>query len=131
MGVPLFLDIVRLLKPTHIIRLLSKESDVMDSIRHLPPLTEELFTSTPGLFTPTDRASDLDDQSAVPLQQLNLETLCASAPSRPATSKGVDVALVIDEDLDDRVDRTVSNDIEMYGSSEDGFFISDARLEDG
>lgn len=120
MGVQLFLDIVRSLKPSHIIRFLSKESCVTDTIRHLPPLTEELFTSTPGLFTPADGAAGTISQSAMPQQQFTQETWQTSIPE--------DVLVGVEEGLDEDVDRTLSSDLEMYGSSEEEFCISDARL---
>lgn len=51
MGIPLFLDIVRSLHPSHIIRLLYKQQRTVESVRELCPLTSELLKSTPGLVT--------------------------------------------------------------------------------
>ena len=128
MGVHLFLDVVRSLKPSHIIRLLSKESYVVDTIRHLPPLTEKLFTSTPGLFTPVDRTSDIANESKEKPEQLfNQELLHTSMAQVTATSAFDEVLLGPVEISDDDVDRTQSCDIEMYGSSEEEFSLSDTR----
>ena len=57
MGVQLFLDIVRTVKPTHIIRLLPPFLRSVDHVRTLPPLTAEFLTTTPGLFTWPEQTS--------------------------------------------------------------------------
>lgn len=57
MGVQLFLDIVRTVKPTHIIRLLPPFLQSVDHVRTLPPLTAEFLSTTPGLFTWPEQTS--------------------------------------------------------------------------
>ena len=56
MGVQLFLDTVRTLKPTHIIRCLPQFRQSVDYVRTLPPLTAEYMSTTPGLFTWPERS---------------------------------------------------------------------------
>jgi len=48
MGVQLFLDTVRTLKPTHIIRCLPHFRQSVDYVCTLPPLTAEYMSTTPG-----------------------------------------------------------------------------------
>ena len=116
MGVQLFLDIVRSISPTHIIRLLPTQYTTVDTIRHLPPLTEEFFTSTPGLFTPADRGSGRSvDHPARPSFQ---SAFSGTVPvnTSPVEESRVEVHV---EGGDS------SSDVEMFGSSEDGFEVSD------
>lgn len=57
MGVQLFLDILRSLSPTHVIRLMLSQRTNEDCLKVLPQLTEDFLISTPGLFTPPDRGA--------------------------------------------------------------------------
>ena len=58
MGVQLFLDILRSLNPSHVIRLIpTKQSYTMDALKDLPPLTEAFLTTTPGLFTSANKST--------------------------------------------------------------------------
>ena len=60
MGVPIFVDLVRLLSPTHILRLLPQYG-MWDPRRELVALTPELLNSTPGLLTQPKAMADGSD----------------------------------------------------------------------
>ena len=132
MGVQLFLDILRSLKPSHIIRLLPKKKYSIDTCKDLPPLTETLFMTTPGLFTPADKFSCISSDSS---NQVKFEAkeLSSIFDDDSVNKSLMMVDKVIEgEDAQTRADPEdvmyLSSDIEMYGSSEDEFSISEARL---
>lgn len=50
LGVAIFVDLLRLLSPTHIVRFIRVHTKV-DPTRDLGPITEDLLKFTPGLMT--------------------------------------------------------------------------------
>ena len=132
MGVQLFLDIVRSVSPTHIIRLLPSESSHIDSRKVLPSLTDALFTSTAGLFTAADRGHG----TFVPAGKE-----CDASTARPEGGHGTVVGVEPESQasvsaekneaseisLQATVGGDSSSDMEIFGSSEDAFDISGSR----
>ena len=57
MGVPIFVDLVRLLSPTHILRLLPHYG-TWDPRREIVTLTPELLSGTPGLLSQSEATAD-------------------------------------------------------------------------
>ena len=91
----------------------------------LPPLTEDLLTSTPGLFTPVDRSSaPYTHQPFVQRSVIDLFLVeggadgCGQESGEPPSPQ----AAVVGGEGED-----TSSDIEMYGSSEDEFSITEGR----
>ena len=134
MGVQLFLDILRSIRPSHVVRLIPKRDyAVEDVLKALPQLTEEYLTATPGLFTPPDKAtSDFQDAPGSPSRGLGLHvdpfpgvgdvrsTADLEKPASPCGEReGADREGERAEEAGD-----ISSDIEMYGSSEEEFAIS-------
>lgn len=114
----LFVDIVRSVSPTHIIRLLPTISSTMDTIRHLPPLTEAFFTSTPGLFTPAEKGCGLS----------NAQPTCVPVPS-VLPGSGISESggpAAVEETCQAEVGGDSSSDVDMFGSSDEGFEVSDS-----
>ena len=133
MGVKLFLDLLRSLRPTHVVRLLLKRRYREDTLKVLPPLTEEFLTSTPGLFTPADRKSDA---SPSPIPTSGCSSL-AHGHVDPFPGVG-DVRTMKEwEGSGEKgeessresggVTECLSSDMEMYGSSEEEFSLSESR----
>ena len=163
MGVQLFLDILRSLNPTHVIRLMLSQRSNEDCLKVLPQLTEEFLTSTPGLFTPPDRGTSAQGTPESgcyfnPCSSVGGTSLCGGVrmmgvqrvaiPSRVTGGhEGASAAPVggpkglrggsegafpgeggetsIREE--NRESSYPSSDIEMYGSSEEEFSITESR----
>jgi len=134
MGVQLFLDIVRSVSPTHIIRLLPSESSHIDTRKTLPPLTETLFTSTAGLFTTADKGRGtfvpVHKGYSMPMPgDSGSGTLGEVGPDSqaPCNSVSAENDRGTGQVCSATVDRDSSSDIEIFGSSEEAFDISGTR----
>lgn len=134
MGVQLFLDILRSLSPSHVVRLIPRERYGEDKLKTLPQLTEDYLTATPGLFTSADK-------------KLPAPTSYCAASRSPSGGRGLHVDpfpgvgdVTSTEDIErpeplslwgakvalegEEETGYLSSDIEMYGSSEEEFTIS-------
>lgn len=135
MGVQLFLDILRSLSPSHVVRLIPKRRCGGDILKSLPQLSEDYLTSTPGLFTPADKAaSHHHAASGSPYRGRGLhvdpfpgvgEVQSTVDLEKPGSSwekeEGVEGER---ERMEEGAGGDISSDIEMYGSSEEEFTIS-------
>ena len=134
MGVQLFLDVLRSLCPTHVVRLISStpprryDSDIL---KMLPPITEKLLTSTPGLFTPVDRVT-LSSSFHPPFTPHSMMDLF---PGEGGARKGCGLEkseegsswLVPVVEGGEEGEGELSSELEMYGSSDDQFSVSECR----